>query len=64
MKQIEPIPLFFLSGSVAIVVTCAVYHIAVRPEWTQAQTLRMQWLPISFAVIFSGLGIWLEFLRR
>lgn len=64
MKETQPVPLFFLSGSVAIIAACAVYHIAARPEWTQAQALRNQWVPLLFAVIYGALGLWLDSWRR
>ena len=46
-----------LMGSGAgVLFAAAIYHLCVRPEWTQAQALRQQWLPLMAGVVLFVTG--------
>jgi len=44
----------------AIMWGAVLYHLIQRPEWTQAQALRIQWVPLVSGFFLIVTGMWLH----
>ena len=49
-----------MAGGLLIAVCAKLYHVAVRPEWTEAMALHHQWhvYGVSLILVLGGLWVW------